>query len=294
MIRKNYGATHFIVGRDHAGPGPDSTGRPFFDPYAAQGLVEKHAREIGIHIVPFREMVYIEDERRFEEEDKVEKGARVRPLSGSEVRQHLFEGRPLPDWFTRPETAAILQQAQPPRAAQGFCVWFTGLSGAGKSSTAEALRALLMEQGRIVTLLDGDAVRLSLSKGLGFSREDRDANISRIGLVAAEIVRHRGAVICAAISPFREARESCRAMMADAFIEVFVDTDLEVCESRDAKGLYARARAGKLPGFTGIDHPYEEPLSPEVRLSDPSLSPVERARAVIAALKARGFLSQSV
>ncbi len=291
IIRKNYGATHFIVGRDHAGPAPDSTGRPFFDPYAAQELVRKHAEEIGMVMVPFREMVYIEGEDRFEEEDKVPKGARVRSLSGSDVRRHLAEGRGLPPWFTRPETAAILQQAQPPRAAQGFCVWFTGLSGAGKSATAEALRALLMEQGRVVTQLDGDEVRLNLSKGLGFSREDRDTNILRIGFVAAEVVRHRGVAICAAISPFREARDKCRALLGDAFIEVFVDTELAVCESRDSKGLYARARAGDLKGFTGIDDPYEEPLSPEVRLSDSSRSPAENAKTVVEALRARGFLA---
>lgn len=290
IIRKNYGATHLIVGRDHAGPAPDSSGRPFFDPYAAQELVRTHAEEIGVIMVPFQEMVYIEEQDRFEEEDKLPAGARGRSLSGSEVRRHLAEGRPLPGWFTRPETAAILQQAHPPRAAQGFCVWFTGLSGAGKSSTAEALRARLLERGRTVTLLDGDEVRLNLSKGLGFSREDRDTNILRIGFVAAEVVRHRGIAICAAISPFREAREKCRALMGDAFVEVFVDTDLAICESRDSKGLYARARAGALTGFTGIDDPYETPHSPAVRLSDPLLSPVENAQIVMDVLRTRGFL----
>ncbi len=290
IIRKNYGATHFIVGRDHAGPAPDSTGRALFDPYAAQELVRQHAQEIGIVMVPFREMVYIEDEDRFEEEDKAPIGARVRSLSGSDVRRHLAEGHPLPAWFTRPETAAILQQAQPPRTAQGFCIWFTGLSGAGKSVTAEALRALLMEQGRVVTLLDGDEVRRNLSKGLGFSREDRDTNILRIGFVAAEVVRHRGVAICAAISPFREARDRCRELMGDGFIEVFLDIDISVCESRDSKGLYAQARAGNLDSFTGIDQPYEKPLAPEVRLADPLRTPVDNAHAVIAALTARGFL----
>ena len=291
IIRKNHGATHFIVGRDHAGPGPDSLGRPFFDPYAAQELVGRHAAEIGIAMVPFREMVYLEDEDRFEEEDKAPAGARVRSLSGSEVRRHLAEGRPLPAWFTRPETAAILQQAHPPRTAQGFCVWFTGLSGSGKSTTADALRALLMEQGRVVTLLDGDEVRLHLSKGLGFSREDRDANILRIGYVASEVVRHRGTAICAAISPFRDARDKCRALMGDAFIEVFVDTDLATCERRDSKGLYAKARAGELKGFTGIDDPYEAPLSPEVRLADTTASPAENARSIVSVLRASGFLA---
>jgi len=290
IIRKNHGATHFIVGRDHAGPGNDSSGRPFFEPYAAQELVGEHAAEIGIAMVPFREMVYLEAEDRFVEEDKVPKGAKTRSLSGSEVRRHLAEGIPLPDWFTRKETAQILQESQPPRRAQGFCVWLTGLSGAGKSATAEALRALLMERGRTVTLLDGDEVRLNLSKGLGFSREDRDANILRIGYVASEVVRHRGVAICAAISPFREARAKCRALIGEPFIEVFADTPLAICESRDSKGLYARARAGELRGFTGIDDPYEPPLAPEVVLSDPLRSPAESAGRIVETLHAMGFL----
>ena len=290
IIRKNHGATHFIVGRDHAGPGNDSAGRPFFDPYAAQKLVGEHAAEIGIVMVPFREMVYLEKEGRFEEEDKTPPGAKVQSISGSEVRRCLTEGRPLPHWFTRPETAAILQQALPPRQAQGFCVWLTGLSGAGKSATADALRAFLMEQGRAVTLLDGDEVRLNLSKGLGFSREDRDANVLRIGYVASEVVRHRGVAICAAISPFREARDQCRALLGEGFIEVYADTPIEVCERRDVKGLYAKARAGEIKGFTGVDDPYEAPLSPEVRLDDMKSTPRDNALLVVAALRARGFL----
>jgi len=226
IIRKNYGATHFIVGRDHAGPAPDATGRPFFDPYAAQDMVREHADELGVVMVPFREMVYLPDEERFVHEPEVPAGRRTLSLSGREVRQSLAEGRPLPSWFTRPETARILEQSHPPRHTQGFCVWFTGLSGAGKTATAEALRAQLMERGRIATLLDGDEVRTHLSKGLGFSREDRGTNVLRIGFVATEVVRHRGVAICAAISPFRDAREKCRAMMAEAFVEVFVDTNL--------------------------------------------------------------------
>ena len=291
IIRKNHGATHFIVGRDHAGPGLDSAGRPFFDPYAAQELVGTHAEEIGIRMVPFKEMVYVESEDRFEEEDKVPTGARVRSLSGRDVRLHLSEGRPLPEWFTRKETAVILQEAHPPRASRGFCVWFTGLSGAGKSTTAESLRALLLERGRAVTLLDGDEVRRHLSRGLGFSREDRDLNILRIGYVASEVVRHRGVAICAAISPFKEARDRCRALMGEAFIEVFMDAPLRVCESRDSKGLYAKARRGELKGFTGIDDPYEAPASPEVRLADPEASALDNARTIVRLLKEKGLLN---
>jgi len=290
IIRRNYGATHFIVGRDHAGPGNDSAGRPFFSPYEAQELVGRFAGEVGITMVPFKEMVYIEGEERFEPEDRVPEGARVRTISGTEVRAHLAEGRALPSWFTHPETAAILQQAHPPRNAQGFCVWFTGLSGAGKSTTADALRALLMEQGRTVTTLDGDEVRLHLSKGLGFSREDRDTNILRIGYVASEIVRHRGVVVCAAISPFREARDRVRRLVGEGFFEVFMDTDLATCEARDVKGLYAKARAGELKGFTGIDDPYEEPHSPEVRLTHVAASPLENAATIMNALRKAGYL----
>jgi sulfate adenylyltransferase len=291
IIRKTYGATHFIVGRDHAGPGPDSHGKPFFEPYAAQELVGQHAPEIGITMVPFREMVYLESEDRFEEEDKVPKDTVVRSLSGSDVRRHLAQGIPLPRWFTRPQTAAILQQAHPKRSEQGFCIWFTGLSGSGKSTTADALRALLMEEGRAVTMLDGDEVRLNLSKGLGFSREDRDANILRIGYVASEVVRHRGVAICAAISPFRDARDKCRALIGESFFEVFMDTDLATCESRDAKGLYAKARAGQLKGFTGIDDPYEEPLAPDVRLNDTLASALDNALTIVRTLQTRGFLA---
>jgi sulfate adenylyltransferase len=290
IIRKTFGATHFIVGRDHAGPGPDSNGKAFFTPYAAQELVGRHAEEIGIAMVPFREMVYIENEDRFEEEDKVPKDAVVSSLSGSDVRRHLAQGIPLPRWFTRPQTAAILQRAHPKRSEQGFCVWFTGLSGSGKSTTADALRALLMEEGRAVTMLDGDEVRLNLSKGLGFSREDRDANILRIGYVASEVVRHRGVAICAAISPFRDARDKCRALIGEGFFEIFMDTDLATCESRDAKGLYARARSGQLKGFTGIDDPYEEPVAPEVRLKDVQATAVDNALAIVRTLKSKGFL----
>lgn len=269
IIRRNYGATHFIVGRDHAGPGMDSNGVPYFDPMAAQQTVLAHADEIGIKVVAFEEMVYVEDQDRYEERSRVDPASTIRTLSGTEVRRRLSDGVPLPTWFTRPSTASILAEAFPARERQGFCIWLTGLSGAGKSAVAEILRARLLERGRPVTLLDGDEVRQHLSKGLGFSKDDRDTNILRIGYVASEIVRHHGAVICAAISPYRGPRDQCRAMMRGRFAEVFVDTSLEVCESRDSKGLYAKARSGEIKGFTGIDDPYETPLSPEVHLGDP-------------------------
>ncbi len=292
IIRRNYGASHFIVGRDHAGPGHDSQGRPFYGPLEAQELVARYADEIGVQMVPFEELVYLPDEDRYVERSAVPQGARVLSISGSQVREeYLARGRPLPAWFTRPETAAILAEVYPPRYRQGFCVWFTGLSGAGKSTIAEALLPLLMERGRQVTLLDGDVVRMHLSKGLGFSREDRDANILRIGFVAAEVVRHGGVAVCAAVSPYRAARNEVRHMVgADRFIEVFVDTSLAVCEQRDTKGLYARARRGELRGFTGIDDPYEPPIDPELRLTTEDTPPEECARRIVTLLEQRGFL----
>ena len=247
LIRRNHGANHFIVGRDHASPGVDSAGRPFYGPYDAQELVAKHREELGVRMVPFSELVYLPDEDRYEEISRVSAATRTASISGTQVReQYLNQGRPLPAWFTRPEVAEILAETYPPRHRQGVCVWFTGLSGSGKSTTADALTVLLLECGRQVTLLDGDVVRTHLSKGLGFSREDRDTNIRRIGFVAAEIVRHGGLALCAAVSPYRATRDECRAMVgADRFVEVFVDTPLDVCEARDSKGLYAKARRGE-------------------------------------------------
>jgi len=292
IVRRNHGANHFIVGRDHAGPGNGSDGKPFFGPYDAQEALATHAAEIGVKMIPFREMVYLPDEDRYEEADRVPKGARTLSISGTQVRdEYLAKGRKLPAWFTRPETAEILRQTSPPKHEQGFCVWFTGLSGSGKSTTAEILADLLLERGRRVTLLDGDVVRTHLSKGLGFSREDRDTNIRRIGFVASEIVRHNGVAVCAAISPYRLTRAECRAMSGDGqFIEVFVDTPIEVCESRDTKGMYAQARAGKLKGFTGVDDPYEAPESPEVRITTTEATAFENAERIVVELTKRGFL----
>ncbi len=294
IVRRNYGATHFIVGRDHAGPAPGSDGRPFFGPYDAQELVARHAEEIGVGMVPFRELVYLPDQDRYEEADRVPPGARVLSISGTQVRdEYLAQGRPLPEWFTRPETAAILAETSPARHRQGFCVWFTGLSGAGKSATAEALAALLLERGRRSTLLDGDVVRTHLSKGLGFSRADRDTNIRRIGFVASEIVRHGGVALCAAVSPYRSTRQECRNLVgAERFLEVFVDTPLEVCERRDTKGLYAQARRGELKGFTGIDDPYEPPPAAEVVLDTVGASIEGNARRIVDLLRERGFVRE--
>lgn len=290
IIRRNFGANHFIVGRDHAGPGKDSNGEPFYGPYDAQELVIKHQDEIGVRVIPFKMLVYLPDEGRYEEVDKVN-GQRTSSISGTQVRNdYLNQGRKLPEWFTRPEVAEILRESYPPRHQQGACIWFTGLSGAGKSTTAEILSTLLLENGRQVTVLDGDVIRTHLSKGLGFSKEDRDTNIRRIGYVASEIVRHGGLVICAAISPYRATREDVRNMVGDGFIEVFVDTPLAVCEERDTKGLYAKARRGEIKGFTGIDDPYEAPNHPEIRLTTVDATPDDNAQEIITYLLEQGLL----
>ncbi len=292
LIRRNYGANYLIVGRDHAGPGKDSTGKPFYGPYDAQELVKQHSEELGVGLVPFRMLVYLPDEDRYEEVSKVPAGVRTASISGTEVREeYLNNGRELPSWFTRPEVADILVETYPPRHKQGVCLWFTGLSGSGKSTTAEVLTMLLQEHGRQVTLLDGDVVRTHLSKGLGFSKEDRDTNIRRIGFVASEIVRHGGTAVCAAVSPYRATRNNVRNMVGKGhYVEVFVDTPLEVCEQRDIKGLYAKARRGEIKGFTGIDDPYEAPRHAEIVLDTVNHTAETNAHRILDYLIQQGFI----
>lgn len=286
IIRRNYGATHFIVGRDHAGTGG------FYGPYDAQELLVEHQEEVGVEMVPFKWMSYLSDEERYEEADKVPEGTKTFSISGTQVRDdYLAKGLLLPEWFTRPETAEILMEMNPPQHRRGFCLWFTGLSGSGKSTTAEGLVPLLFERGRDLTILDGDIVRTHLSKGLGFSKEDRDTNILRIGYVAGEIVKHNGTVICAAISPYSQTRNDVKNLIGhENFIEVFVDTPLEVCEERDVKGLYAKARSGEIKGFTGIDSPYEAPRDPEIRLDTVNFTLEENAMQIINYLTERGYV----
>jgi sulfate adenylyltransferase len=292
VIRRNYGANNLIVGRDHASPGVDSSGKPFYSPYGAQELVEQFSEEIGVGMIPFRELVYLPDEKRYEQISDVTSRQKALVISGTQARdEYLYKGRKLPEWFTRPEVGEILQEAYPPKHRQGVCIWFTGLSGAGKSTTAEVLAVKLLEYGRQVTLLDGDIVRTNLSKGLAFNKEDRDTNIRRIGFVAAEIVRHGGMVIAAAVSPYRSTRNEVRALVGEEhFLEVFVDTPLEVCEQRDTKGMYAKARRGEIKDFTGIDDPYERPLNAEITLDSVSLPPEENARVILDKLIAQGFV----
>ena len=291
IIRRNYGANHFIIGRDHAGPGNDSDGKSFYEPFAAQELLTEYADEIGVKPVPFKELVYLADEDRYGEKVN-NKGKKTFGLSGTQIREdYLGNGKLIPNWFSRPEVAAILQKAHPPLYEQGFCIWLTGLSGSGKSTTAEILINKLLEHGRSATLLDGDIVRTHLSKGLGFSKEDRDTNVRRIGFVASEIVRHNGVVVCAAVSPYKTTRNECRQMIGDKnFVEVFVDTPLEVCETRDTKGMYKLAREGKIKNFTGIDDPYQMPSNPEITLETLEVSASDNAGKIISYLTGKNFI----
>lgn len=292
VVHRNYGANHLIVGRDHADPGVDSKGISFYGPYHAQQLVQQHSHELGVKMIPYRALVYLPEEDRYEEASKVSGQTQIASISGTQVREeYLQNGKQLPSWFTRPEVAEILAESYPPRHRQGLCLWFTGLSGAGKSTTAEMLTALLLEHGRQVTMLDGDVVRTHLSNGLGFSKEDRDTNIRRIGFVSAELVRHGGVVICAAVSPYRATRNDVRNMVgSDNFVEIFVDTPLEVCEARDVKGLYAKARRGEIKDFTGVDDPYEPPQHAEITLDTVAHTPEENALVILDYLVDRGFV----
>jgi sulfate adenylyltransferase len=292
LIRRNYGANHLIVGRDHAGAGKDSQGKDFHGPYEAQELVTKYQEELGVKVVDFKLMVYLPDEERYTEIDKVPKGTKFESISGTQVRDdYLAKGRLLPEWFTRPEVARILQESYPPIFQQGACIWLTGLPGAGKSTTANVVAGMLPEYGRRVSILDGDEFRTEMNKELGFTKEDRDANVRRMGRVAAEIVRHGGIVLCASVSPYRSTRNEVRALVgAENYLEVYVDTPIEVCEKRDPKGLYAQARRGELKGFTGIDDPYEPPQHPELQLETLESSAEDNARRIIDLLIARGFI----
>ena len=292
LIRRNYGANHMIIGRDHASPGNDSSGKPFYPPYAAQEMVQSFEAELGVKALPFGEFVYLPDEDRYEDVRLIERDTVTAQLSGTQVREWYRQGgADLPEWFARPEVSEAIATTYPARHKQGVCVWFTGLSASGKSTTAEILTVLLQEFGRQVTLLDGDVVRNHLSRGLGFSKEDRDSNIRRIGFVASEIVKHQGTVICAAVSPYRATRNDVRSSVgAERFIEVFVNTPLEECERRDVKGMYLKARRGELKNFTGVDDPYEAPVDPELVLETTNYTAEHNARRIIDYLKERGFI----
>jgi sulfate adenylyltransferase len=293
LIRKNHGCSHLIVGRDHAGPGRDGNGNSFYRPYEAQELFRKYEAEIGVGMVPFNTMVYVEDKAKHLPEDEIPTGARVLNISGTELRQRLNEGRDLPEWFTYSEVASELHRSFPPRHKQGVTVFFSGFSGAGKSTIANILSIKFLEMGgRPVTLLDGDLVRKHLSSELGFSREHRDINIRRIGYVASEITKNRGIAICAPIAPYDSTRKEVRAMIEPlgGFVMVYLSTPVEICERRDRKGLYAKARAGILKEFTGVSDPYEEPKDAEIVINTADVTPEEAAQEILLYMERVGYL----
>jgi sulfate adenylyltransferase len=294
LIRRNYGCTHFIVGRGHASPG-NSGGEAFYGPYDAQQLVRRHEAEIDIEMVPFEEMVYVEDLAQYLPRSAVPRDAKVLGLSGTEFRRRLREGLEIPSWFSYPDVIEELRRSFPPRRQQGFTVFFTGLSGSGKSTIANVLMAKLMELGqRPVTLLDGDIVRKNLSSELGFSKAHRDLNILRIGFVAAEITKNRGVAICAPIAPYTAIRRQVRETISHhgGFVEVYVATPIEECERRDRKGLYAKARAGLIHGFTGIDDPYEPPERAEVVVDTSALTADQAAQQILLHLERDGYIGR--
>jgi sulfate adenylyltransferase len=293
LIRKNHGCTHFIVGRDHAGPGKDTDGKPFYGPYDAQQLFKKYEADIGVTMVPFNMMVYLEDQDKYVPDNEVPNGSRVLNISGTELRDRLNGGREIPSWFTYPEVVQELRRSYPPRHRQGVTIFFTGLSGSGKSTIANVLLTKFLEMGgRPVTLLDGDLVRKHLSSELGFSKEHRDINIRRIGYVASEITKNGGIAICAPIAPYDSVRKQVREQVEPfgGFVLVHVSTPIETCEERDRKGLYAKARAGIIKEFTGISDPYEPPTNAEVVINTADLSPEEAAQEIILHLEQQGFI----
>jgi sulfate adenylyltransferase len=293
IIRKNYGCTHFIVGRDHAGPGNDKDGNPFYGPYDAQELYREHEEELDITMVPFKMMVYVENKAEYVPADETEPTDKVLNLSGTEFRRRLREGLDIPEWFSYPSVVNELRKAHPPKHKQGFTVFFTGLSGSGKSTVANALMVKLLEEGsRPVTLLDGDIVRKNLSSELTFSKEHRDLNIQRIGFVASEITKNGGIAICAPIAPYAATRRQVRDMISPVggFMETYVSTPIEICEKRDRKGLYAMARAGKIKGFTGIDDPYEVPENAEIVIDTGELTADLAAHRILLTLEKLGYV----
>ncbi len=293
IIAKNFGCTHFIIGSDHASPGADTRGNPYYESHAAFRLAEEYSSEIGVTIVPFDELVYLPFEDEYRTVDQVPEGTQTISFSSADIRERIRTGRRIPEWATFPKVLAELKKAYPSPDKQGFTVFLTGLSGAGKSTIAKVLYDRFLEIGeRPVTLLDGDIVRHNLSSELTFSKEHRDVNVRRIGFVASEITKNRGIAICAPIAPYNATRSEIRAFIETygGFIEVHVSTPIEVCETRDRKGMYAKARAGLVKGFTGVDDPYEVPDSPEVRIDTTSLTPDEAAQEILLCLGQKGFI----
>jgi len=293
LIRKNYGCNYIIVGRDHAGPGNDANGNPFYGPYEAQELLKKHENEIGIKMVPFQLMVYVEERAEYRPINTVPQGAKVLTISGTELRRRLDYGLDIPEWFSYTDVVEELRTTKPPLNKRGFTVFFTGLSGSGKSTLANGLMIKLLEDGRRpVTLLDGDIVRTHLSSELGFSKKHRSINIQRIGYVASEITKNFGIAICAPIAPYQADRQAVKEMCSryGGFIEVYVNTSLEVCERRDAKGLYDKARQGLIKEFTGISDPYEEPQNADIIINSEGVEPEVLVQDILLKIEQLGYI----
>lgn len=294
LIRKNYGCTHFIVGRDHAGPGKNSAGQPFYDPYAAQTLTLSYEQELGIKIVPFQEMVYSHQSQAYFAIDEFPKDETPANISGTELRQRLEQNLEIPEWFSYPEVIKELRKVNPAKHNQGFTLFLTGLPSSGKSTLANGLSLKLREMAnRQISILDGDIIRTHLSKGLSFSQEDRETNITRVGFVAREITKHGGIAICALVAPFIKAREAVREMISEVggYIEIYVATPLSTCEIRDRKGLYKKAREGLIKQFTGVSDVYEAPPQPEINIDTSNKPPKEVIEMIIQQIKALGYLA---
>ena len=293
IIRKNYGCTHIIIGRDHAGPGNDNNGNPFYGPYDAQNIIERYEDEIKIKMIPFKFLVYLPETKTYCPVDEVPKGINYETVSGSELRKYLSEGKNIPEWFTYAEVANELRKSTPSKKNRGFTIFFTGLSGSGKSTLANGLLIKLLENGtRPVSLLDGDIVRTHLSSELGFSKEHRSINVRRIGYVASEITKNRGIAICAPIAPYRIDRKFNRGLISSlgGYIEIHVSTSLEKCEERDVKGLYKLAREGSLKEFTGVSDPYEKPNNPEMVIDSSDTAPEELVDNIYKKIEDLGYI----
>lgn len=295
IIRQNFGCSHFVVGRDHAGPGDMSDGEQLYGDYEAQELLAEVEDELEVEPVTFEELVWVEERGEFVAKSKVKPEETGKYISGSQLRERLRKGAEVPDWLSYPEVLEELREAYPPRHEQGFTVFFTGLSGSGKSTIARVLQAKLVEEGsRPVTLLDGDYVRKMLSSELGFTKEDRALNVKRTGFVAKEVTKNGGIAIAAHIAPYREIRSDVRDMIESeggGFQLVHVDTPLEVCEERDRKGLYKKARKGLIDNFTGISDPYEEPKDPDIAVDTTELDADECAHKILLHLESEGYVS---
>ena len=294
IIKRNYGCTHFMVSADQGDPFTNNAAEGRFYPAGtAQDLVKSYEDEIGIKVVPIKKMVFVEDKAQYIPEDEIGPGMNTKQISSTELRRRLEFDLEIPEWFSFPEIVQELRWAYPPRSKKGFTIFFTGLSGSGKSTISKVLLTRFMEiRDRPVTLLDGDVVRRNLSSELSFSKEHRNLNITRIGFVASEITKNKGIAICAPIAPYEQTRKQNRELISrcGGYIEVYTSTPLEVCEQRDRKGLYAKARAGIVKGVTGIDDPYEVPSNPELIIDTSHLTPQEAAQEVFLYLEEQGYL----